>query len=136
MVAIAHAEQGSCHGFRESVLSADADVLRNFCMMKPQVSEKSETSEQFWHHYLRDHARSDTRLLHLVGAGLAIAALVLGIVTIDPMIAVLGIVLAYVFSWSGHFLIERNRPSMLAHPGLVVSVRCAHAATLAWRAAR
>jgi hypothetical protein len=91
-------------------------------MTKSQVSEKSETFEQFWRHYLRDHARSGTRLLHFVGLGLAVAALMLGIVTRDPMIAVLGIVLGYVFSWSGHFLIERNRPSMLAHP--VWSFQC------------
>jgi len=91
-------------------------------MTKSQVSEKSETFEQFWRHYLRDHAQSGTRLLHFVGLGLAVAALILGIVTLDPMIAVLGIVLGYVFSWSGHFLIERNQPSMIAHP--VWSVQC------------
>jgi len=31
-------------------------------------------------------------------------------------------VLGYVFAWSGHFLIERNRPSVLAHP--VWSFQC------------
>ncbi|MGA7373941.1 MAG: DUF962 domain-containing protein [Methyloceanibacter sp.] len=37
-------------------------------------------------------------------------------------IAILGMVLGYVFAWSGHFLIERNRPSVLAHP--VWSFQC------------
>jgi len=103
-------------------LNVDADALRKFCMTKPQVSEKAETFAQFWRHYLRDHAQAGTRVLHFAGTGLGIAALILGIVMLDPMIAILGMVLGYVFAWSGHFLIERNRPSMLAHP--VWSLQC------------
>jgi len=51
-----------------------------------------------------------------------VAALIAGIVTLDPMIAILGTVLGYIFAWSGHFLIELNRLSMLAHP--VWSFQC------------
>ena len=91
-------------------------------MTKPQVSEKPETFAHFWRHYLCDHAQAGTRVLHFIGTGLGIAALILGIVMLDPMIAILGMVLGYVFAWSGHFLIERNRPSMLAHP--VWSFQC------------
>ena len=58
----------------------------------------------------------------LSATGLGVAALILGIVMLDPMIAILGILLGYVFAWTGHFLIERNRPSMLAHP--VWSFQC------------
>jgi len=65
---------------------------------------------------LRDHAQPGTRILHFLGTGLGVAALILGIVTLDPMIPILGMLMGYVFAWSGHFLIERNRPSMLAHP--------------------
>ena len=75
-------------------------------------------------------------MLHFLGTGLGVAALILGILMLGPMIAILGMVLGYVFAWSGHFLIERNRPSMFAHPLLVVPVRCADVAALAWRAAR
>jgi hypothetical protein len=89
---------------------------------KPQVWEKAETFLQFWPDYLRDHAQAGTRVLHFIGTGLGVAALILGIVMLDPMIAILGIVLGYVFAWTGHFLIERNRPSMLAHP--VWSFQC------------
>jgi hypothetical protein len=38
------------------------------------------------------------------------------------MIARLGLLIGYAFAWSGHFLIERNRPSMFAHP--VWSFQC------------
>ena len=91
-------------------------------MTKPQASEKPETFAQFWAHYLRDHAQPGTRILHFLGTGLGVAALILGIVMLDPMIAILGMLMGYVCAWSGHLLIERNRPSMLAHP--VLSFQC------------
>jgi len=74
-------------------LNVDADALRKFCMTKPQIPEKAETFAQFWRHYLRDHAQAGTRVLHFVGTGLGVAALIIGIVTLDPMIAILGMVL-------------------------------------------
>ena len=91
-------------------------------MTSPPLVEKPETFPQFWRHYLRDHAEAGTRLLHFLGTGLGIAALILGIVRLDPMIAILGMLLGYVFAWTGHALIERNRPSTLTHP--VWSFQC------------
>lgn len=80
------------------------------------MANKAESFEEFWHAYLRDHAQSGTRALHFVGTLLGIAALVLGVVTLNPMIAILGIGLGYLLAWTGHLVIERNRPSMVAHP--------------------
>ena len=91
-------------------------------MTSPQISEKVETFAQFWRHYLLDHTQPGTRSLHFLGTGLSVAALVLGIVMLDPMIVILGMALGYAFAWSGHFLIEHNRPSMVAHP--VWSFQC------------
>ena len=91
-------------------------------MTEHLLAEKAETFAQFWRHYLGDHAQGGTRVLHFLGTGLGVAALILGIVRIDPMIAILGMLLGYAFAWSGHALIERNRPSMLAHP--VWSFQC------------
>ena len=105
-------------------------------MTKPQVWEKAETFLQFRPDYLRDHAQAGTRVLHFIGTGLGVAALILGIVMLDPMIAILGILLGYVFAWTGHFLIERNRPSMTCPSRLVVPMRCARVAALAWQAAQ
>ena len=60
--------------------------------------------------------------VHFLGIVIAVADLIAGIVTLDPMIAILGTVLGYIFAWSGHFLVELNRLSMLAHP--VWSFQC------------
>jgi len=86
------------------------------------VSDEAETFQQFWPHYLHEHAQNGTRALHFLGTGIGVAALMAGIVMIDPMVAIIGIGVGYVLAWIGHFLIERNRPSMLAHP--VWSFQC------------
>ena len=51
------------------------------------MAGEQESFEAFWRHYLRHHAQGGTRLLHLIGTGLGVIALVVGLVTINPMIA-------------------------------------------------
>jgi hypothetical protein len=85
-------------------------------MRDPPDSPQTETFAEFWRHYLRDHAQPGTRVLHFLGNGFGIASLLLGVITLNPMIPIVGIVIGYVLAWSGHLLIEHNRPSMVAHP--------------------
>jgi hypothetical protein len=75
-----------------------------------------EGFNEFWQHYLRHHAQEGTRLLHVLGTGLAALALLAAIVTVNPLIALAGTALGYLLAWTGHFLIERNRPAMVSHP--------------------
>jgi hypothetical protein len=85
-------------------------------MANPQNSSGDAAFEKFWQRYLRDHARYGTRALHFVGNSFAVVALVLGVVTLDPVMPIVGVVIGYVFAWTGHVLVEHNRPSMAAHP--------------------
>jgi len=55
-------------------------------------------------------------MLHVLGTGLGALALVVAIVAVDPLIALAGTALGYVLAWTGHFLIEGNRPAMVSHP--------------------
>lgn len=80
------------------------------------MSRRNEKFRQFWYHYLLHHSRRGTRLLHYLGLTVAIAGLILGTVILNPIIPILGIALAYMLSWSGHLLIEHNRPTLLEHP--------------------
>jgi hypothetical protein len=77
---------------------------------------QAETFAEFWRRYLRDHAQPGTRVLHFLGNGFAIASLLVGVVTLDPIIPIVGIMIGYALAWSGHLLIEHNRPTMMAHP--------------------
>ena len=80
----------------------------------PKAGE--ESFEEFWRTYLRHHAEEGTRLLHVTGTGLGALALLLGLVAINPLIALAGTALGYLCAWSGHLLVERNRPAMVSHP--------------------
>ena len=76
----------------------------------------AESFDDFWQTYLRYHAQEGTRLLHAAGTGIGAAALVLGLLTINPVIVLAGTALGYLCAWTGHFLIEKNRPAMVSHP--------------------
>jgi hypothetical protein len=80
------------------------------------MAADDESFSEFWQHYLRHHAQEGTRLLHMLGTGLAGLALLAAIVAVNPLIALAGVVLGYLLAWAGHFVIERNRPAMVSHP--------------------
>lgn len=69
----------------------------------------------FWPHYLREHARPETRALHYIGTALTFAF---------GEVALVGggwwwlaVPLAgYSFAWAAHFGVERNRPATFTHP--------------------
>lgn len=68
------------------------------------MAEDTGAFQEFWHHYLHEHAHVGTRALHYAGTiiglfGVTIAALTL---TLGP--ALTGIVIGYLLAWTGHFL--------------------------------
>ncbi len=80
------------------------------------MAGEKESFEDFWLHYLRHHAQGGTRLLHVIGTGIGALALIFGLLSVSPMIALIGTVVGYLFAWAGHFLVEHNRPAMVSHP--------------------
>src|SRR5262245_81169 len=92
-------------------------ILRGNFRAYQELAMSAENFEQFWKEYLHDHAQTGTRVLHFFGNGVAIVALIVGTILLNPTIAVLGIGLGYLLAWSGHLLFEANRPKMFAgHP--------------------
>ena len=80
------------------------------------MPEAEESFDEFWRQYLRHHAEGGTRILHVLGTGIGALALVVGLFTVNPVIALVGTGVGYLFAWTGHFLIERNLPAMVSHP--------------------
>jgi hypothetical protein len=77
---------------------------------------------KFWQHYLRDHARYGTRVLHFIGNCFAVVALVLGVVMLDPAIPIVGVAMGVDGTSLG-----RAQPA--EHGGassVVLHLRCAH----------
>lgn len=74
------------------------------------------TYTEFWLHYLRAHDRAGTRLMHYLGSTAALVLLILAVVTLRWWLLLLAVLTGYAFAWTGHFLIERNRPATFGHP--------------------
>ncbi len=74
------------------------------------------TYAEFWHRYLRAHARRPTRTLHYVGTTLALACLAGAVIFRDWRWLPAAPVLGYGFAWTAHGLVEGNRPETFGHP--------------------
>lgn len=82
--------------------------------------------EKFWLHYLHEHAKEETRDLHLIGTGLAMLLVTSAAISFaaEPRdrpaspLALLGAaaIAGYGPAWIGHFFFEKNRPATFDHP--------------------
>jgi len=80
------------------------------------MHEKPRDFRAFWPHYLMAHRDPRCRALHFVGSTGAVIGLVLAIVLLNPLWILAGLVFAYAMAWTGHFLLERNRPATFGNP--------------------
>lgn len=71
---------------------------------------------EFWPHYVAEHSKFATRLLHLigtlVGVGCAGFFITSGLWWLFP----LGLIPGYGAAWIAHFFVEKNRPATFQHP--------------------
>jgi hypothetical protein len=72
--------------------------------------------DEFFAFYLDQHRNAANRVLHAAGTSLGIVAVVLAIALHHPWLAFLWIPIAYGFAWTGHFLLEKNRPATFGYP--------------------
>ena len=74
------------------------------------------TFPEFWPMYLKEHRHRLNRSVHLAGTicylGLLAVLLVMGRYAWIWAVPVV----AYGFAWTGHFVIEKNRPATFRHP--------------------
>lgn len=75
-----------------------------------------QTYADFWPYYLREHARPATRAWHYVGTAVAIAVLLVVLVTQRWALLPLVLISGYLFAWLSHALIERNKPATFTYP--------------------
>jgi hypothetical protein len=80
------------------------------------MSERYKTYSAFFDFYLSEHSRPATRAVHYLGSTFGIAALILTIVTHNPLWVLAGLVAGYGCAWIGHFFIEHNRPATFKYP--------------------
>jgi hypothetical protein len=72
--------------------------------------------EEFFTFYLHEHSDPRNRAMHAAGTVLGLCTLIVPFVVGHPWYALLWPVVAYSFAWTGHFLIEGNKPATFGHP--------------------
>ena len=78
--------------------------------------QKFATYEEFFTFYLHEHSDRRNRMMHAWGTALAAAMVIAAFVLGHPWYALLWPLVAYGFAWTGHFLIEGNKPATFGHP--------------------
>ncbi|KAA9333483.1 DUF962 domain-containing protein [Hymenobacter busanensis] len=76
------------------------------------------TFAEFYPHYLREHSRRGTRVLHFVGTSLFLLCVLAAVGLRRPGLLLAGVVAAYGCAWVGHFFVEKNRPATFQYPWL------------------
>ena len=86
--------------------------------MIPPVTEPAPIAsyEEFWLFYLREHAKPETRLWHIIGTGAASMLLVAALVTFSYELLLGALIAGYGLAWFAHFFVEKNRPATFRHP--------------------
>jgi hypothetical protein len=77
---------------------------------------KYKSFNEFYPHYLEEHKKTGTRVMHFIGTSLFFGMLVLAYAYQNPWLILLGITLAYLNAWIGHFFIEKNKPATFQYP--------------------
>lgn len=72
--------------------------------------------EDFFTFYLAEHSDPRNRAMHAAGTVLGLGTLIIPFAIGHPWYALLWPVVAYSFAWTGHFLIEGNKPATFGHP--------------------
>jgi len=78
----------------------------------PQFSSYDE----FFDFYLQQHSNPANRALHATGTILGTALVAGALLARKPLYALLFFPVGYGFAWTGHFLVEKNKPATLGHP--------------------
>jgi len=79
-------------------------------------SPRFASYDAFWLHYLAQHRRPGTRLLHYLGTALGLACLALAAARLDWHLLIAAPLVGYGCAWLGHFGLEGNKPATFGHP--------------------
>jgi hypothetical protein len=71
---------------------------------------------EFWPHYVVEHSKPQTRLLHLVGTSIALGIAAYFIIAGKWWLFPLALVPGYGLAWIAHFFIEKNKPATFQYP--------------------
>ena len=79
-------------------------------------TQKFDSYNEFFTFYLRQHSDPRNRMLHAIGTLLGVAIVVGALITGHPWYALLFFPVGYGFAWTGHFVLEKNKPATFGYP--------------------
>lgn len=80
------------------------------------AEERISSFEEFWPYYVGEHRDPTCRTLHYFGTFFGTSTAIWALVTLNPWLGPLAMVLGYGPAWVGHFFIEKNRPATFKYP--------------------
>jgi hypothetical protein len=80
------------------------------------MHDKPSFNKYYKEIYLPLHQNKANRLLHLIGTVLTFAVAAYGLATLNWLPILLAPFLVYPFAWSGHLLLEKNKPAAWSSP--------------------
>ena len=90
--------------------------VRNADLKQADTEKQFADYEEFFTFYLGEHSHPRNRAMHAAGTVLGLCTLIVPFAIGRPWYALLWPVVAYGFAWTGHFLIEGNKPATFGHP--------------------
>jgi hypothetical protein len=72
--------------------------------------------EEFWNIYLNEHRSVANRWLHVLGTVASWAIFVTAFVIQNYWVILLAPLVGYLFAWTGHLFVEKNKPLTLNAP--------------------
>jgi hypothetical protein len=72
--------------------------------------------DEFFVFYLQQHRSPGNRALHVTGTALGILTVIAAVALHHPWWALLWLPIAYGCAWTGHFLLEKNKPATFGYP--------------------
>ena len=85
-------------------------------MAQPPAAPAFADYDAFWLHYLAQHRRPATRLLHYAGTSLGVVCVALAVAARDWRFLIVAPLIGYGCAWFGHFGLEGNKPATFGHP--------------------
>jgi hypothetical protein len=80
------------------------------------ADRKFASYDEFFLFYLTQHSDGRNRALHATGTITSLTFVAVMFAIGHAWYALLWPVIAYSFAWTGHFLIEHNKPATFGHP--------------------
>lgn len=72
--------------------------------------------DEFFDFYLQQHSNPTNRALHAAGTMLGVGVVAGALISRKPLYALLFFPVGYGLAWTGHFLVEKNKPASFGHP--------------------